>query len=205
MIDLFIKGGPVMYPLLLCSIAALAVAIEKFYQLRIAPADSEKLMRGVKLALYQGRAVDALATAKNARGPVAGIVRAAVARYGQDPSEIRAAIERAGRNEISLMERRMAVLDAIITIAPLLGFLGTVTGIIKSFGIFAVAAGAAEPSALSAGIAEALITTAAGLSIAIPSMIAYSYLNSLVERHITDMENRAEELIALAARREEGE
>lgn len=194
-----------MYPLLLCSIAALAVAIEKFYQLRIAPADSEKLMRGVKLALYQGRAVDALSAAKNARGPVAGIVRAAVARYGQDPSEIRAAIERAGRNEIFLMQRRMAVLDVVITIAPLLGLLGTVTGIIKSFGIFAMTAGMTEPSRLSSGIAEALITTAAGLIIAIPSAALYSYFNSLIDRHITDMENRAEELLALAAKQGEGE
>lgn len=106
-------------------------------------------------------------------------------------------MEEIGRLEIYKMERRMNVLDVIIGIAPLLGLLGTVTGIIKSFNILAALEGISQPSALSAGIAEALITTAAGLIIAIPTMAVYSFLNGIIDRNIAEMNKRSNELVEL--------
>lgn len=96
------------------------------------------------------------------------------------------------------LEKNMQILELIITIAPLLGLLGTVTGIISSFNVLGSLAGVSDPAALSLGIAEALITTAAGLIVAIPTQAMYTYLNGLVERHIAVMSRKSLDIVALA-------
>ena len=106
-------------------------------------------------------------------------------------------MEMVGKEEIFKMERRLNALDTIVTIAPLLGILGTVTGIINSFNVLAGLEGVVNHQLLSVGIAEALLTTATGLIIAIPSSAVYSYVNTLIDRNMADMSKRSSELLGL--------
>lgn len=197
MIELIVSGGPVMIPLLFCSVVAVAVGLERIWFLWRTKVDTEDLMEDIQLSLGQGKVLEAMQLAKKARGPVAAVLSGGIAYYDRDKDEIKNHMEEIGKLEIYKMEKRMNVLDVIIGIAPLLGLLGTVTGIIKSFNVLAALEGISQPSALSAGIAEALITTAAGLIIAIPTMAVYSYLNSIIDRNITEMNKRSSELVEL--------
>ena len=192
-------GGPVMYPIILCSVVGLAVSIQKIVQLVLMPTGSDQLMRSVKVNMSQGRPVEAMQAAKAAKGPVAGLARAAVSNYGRPYSEIKDAIEMAGREEVHAMERKMNVLDGIVTLAPLLGLLGTVTGLIKNFQVLSAFAGLTTPAQLSGGIAEAMITTAAGLIVAAPLMLIYSWLSVVIDDKVAEMDRRAAELLAIAA------
>lgn len=192
-------GGPVMYPIILCSVVGLAVSIQKIIQLVLMPTGSDQLMRSVKVNMSQGRPVEAMQAAKAAKGPVAGLVRAAVSNYGRPYSEIKDAIEMAGREEVHAMERKMNVLDGIVTLAPLLGLLGTVVGLIKNFQVLSAFAGLTTPAQLSGGIAEAMITTAAGLIVAAPLMLVYSWLSVVIDDKVAEMDRRAAELLAIAA------
>jgi len=192
-------GGPVMYPIILCSVVGLAVSIQKIIQLVLMPTGSDQLMRSVKVNMSQGRPVEAMQAAKAAKGPVAGLARAAVSNYGRPYNEIKDAIEMAGREEVHAMERKMNVLDGIVTLAPLLGLLGTVTGLIKNFQVLSAFAGLTTPAQLSGGIAEAMITTAAGLIVAAPLMLVYSWLSVVIDDKVAEMDRRAAELLAIAA------
>ncbi len=197
MIELIVSGGPVMIPLLFCSVLAVAVGLERLWFLLRTKIDTEDLMEDIQLSLGQGKVLEAMQLTKKARGPVAAVLSGGIAYYDRDKEDIKNHMEEIGRLEIYKMERRMNVLDVIIGIAPLLGLLGTVTGIIKSFNILAALEGISQPSALSAGIAEALITTAAGLIIAIPTMAVYSFLNGIIDRNIAEMNKRSNELVEL--------
>ena len=192
-------GGPVMYPIILCSVVGLAVSIQKIIQLLLSPTGSDQLMRSVKINMSQGRPVEAMQAAKAAKGPVAGLARAAVSNYDRPYSEIKDAIEMAGREEVHAMERKMNVLDGIVTLAPLLGLLGTVTGLIKNFQVLSAFAGLTTPAQLSGGIAEAMITTAAGLIVAAPLMLVYSWLSVVIDDKVAEMDRRAAELLAITA------
>ena len=192
-------GGPVMYPIILCSVVGLAVSIQKIIQLLLSPTGSDQLMRSVKINMSQGRPVEAMQAAKAAKGPVAGLARAAVSNYGRPYSEIKDAIEMAGREEVHAMERKMNVLDGIVTLAPLLGLLGTVTGLIKNFQVLSAFAGLTTPAQLSGGIAEAMITSAPGLIVAAPLMLVYSWLSVVIDDKVAEMDRRAAELLAITA------
>ncbi len=195
MLELILRGGPLMIPLLLCSVITLAVSLERLWYLWRCRIDSEDLMDDVKLALQAGKVLEAMQVAKKSRGPVAAVVAAGIAYYDREAQEIRRHMDEIGRLEVFKLERRLPILDVVVAVSPLLGLLGTVVGIIKSFNIMAALQGVNQPSALSVGIAEALITTAAGLVIAIPAMLVYSYLSSVVDRLVTDMNKRASELL----------
>ena len=192
-------GGPVMYPIIVCSVVGMAVSIQKIIQLVLMPTGSDQLMRSVKVNMSQGRPVEAMQAAKAAKGPVAGLARAAVSNYGRPYNEIKDAIEMAGREEVHAMERKMNVLDGIVTLAPLLGLLGTVTGLIKNFQVLSAFAGLTTPAQLSGGIAEAMITTAAGLIVAAPLMLVYSWLSVIIDDKVAEMDRRAAELLAITA------
>jgi len=197
MLDLIIRGGPVMIPLLLCSVLMVAVSLERLVYLLRCRVDTEDLMDDIKLALQQGKILEAIQIAKKTRGPVAAVLAAGIAHYDKDKQFIRERLEEAASEEVYRMERRLGLLDAIITAAPLLGLLGTVTGIINSFQVITAIGGLDDTLALSAGIAEALITTAAGLVIAIPGTLIYSYLSGLIDRLVVDINKRASELLAI--------
>lgn len=188
-------GGPVMIPLLLCSIFALAIGIERLWFLVRSRIDTDDLLEDIKLSLGQGKVLEAMQIAKKSRGPVATVIAAGIAFYDHEREEIKEHMLAVGREEIYKMERRMDALDTVVMISPLLGILGTVTGIINSFNVMAALEGVAQASALSSGIAEALITTAAGLIIAIPTMALSSYLNGIINKQIADLNRKSMEML----------
>lgn len=195
MLKVFELGGPVMIPLLLCSIFSVAIGIERLWYLLRCRIDTDDLLEDIKLSLGQGKVLEAMQTAKKARGPVAAVLATGIAHYDKDREEIKELMQVVGQEEIYKMERRMGGLDVIVTMAPLLGILGTVTGIIKSLNVLAALEGVQQASAISAGIAEALITTAAGLIIAIPTMALTAYLNGIINAQVTDLNKKGTELL----------
>lgn len=202
MLDVLFKGGPVMIPLLFSSILALAIALERFWYLSKTRVDSEELINEVRLSLEEGKPLEAIHQLKRQRGPVARILAAGLAFSDRNREDLRSRLTQVGQDEVFKMERRLSVLDTVVTVAPLLGLLGTVTGIIASFQVLGTMDGLGDPQELSQGIAEALITTAAGLIIAIPSMAAYNWISSMIDRRVLDMNRRAEELLDLLAAEE---
>ncbi|MFH1243867.1 MAG: MotA/TolQ/ExbB proton channel family protein [Pseudomonadota bacterium] len=178
MMNVFIRGGPVMYPLLACSIIALTVIIERLlFWIREDMRRNQPLVDHI-LELCQRGDWDAV------RERVAGskdyVTRILVSGILHKEFSMAKAMESAAAEEIKRMRRFMGVLDTMITVAPLLGIFGTVLGIISSFDLLG-ASGIEHPEAVTAGIAQALITTAAGLGIAILSVFPYNYFNTRVE------------------------
>ncbi len=203
MLEILVSGGPVMIPLFLCSVIAVAVSLERVWYLVRSRVDTDDLMEDIKLSLGQGKVLEAMQLAKKSKGPVAALLSAGISYYDHDKEDIKERLEEVGKEEIYKMEKRMSLLDTIVTISPLLGLLGTVTGIINSFNVLGALEGIDQPAALSIGIAEALITTATGLIIAIPTMALYSYLSSLIDRNIAEMSKRSTELINVLGSRGE--
>jgi biopolymer transport protein ExbB len=191
MIDLFIKGGPVMYPLLACSILALTVIIERasFWfreDLRRNQALVDRVLELCRLGNWEE-------VRKQVKGSRDYVVRILVNGILHREFSMGKAMETAAADEIQRMRRFLVILDTMITIAPLLGIFGTVTGIITSFELLG-ASGIQNPQAVTAGIAQALITTAAGLAIAIPSVFAYNHYNARVEKAAVTIEKYATSL-----------
>lgn len=194
MLDIIVLGGPLMIPIVLCSVVALAVTLERWWYLHRCSIDTDDLMDDIKLAVQAGKYLEAMQIAKRSRGPVAAVVAAGIAYYDRDQEELRNHMDEVGQFEVVKLERRIPVLELIVAVAPMLGLLGTVTGLIDSFNVLAALQGLGEPTALSAGVAEALITTAAGLFVAIPTMIANSFLSNRIDRLVADMNKRESEL-----------
>lgn len=191
MLDMFIKGGPVMYPLLVCSIIALTVVIERiFFWVGMDMRRNKQLVDEVLELCRQGDWESVRVKTKGSRDY---IIRILISGILHREFSMTKAMESAASEEIKRMRRYLSVLDTMITVAPLLGILGTVTGIIISFEALGWA-GIENPQAVTAGIAQALITTAFGLIIAIPSVIPFNYFNSRVENAVLDIEKYATSL-----------
>jgi biopolymer transport protein ExbB len=191
MIDLFFRGGPVMYPLLACSILVLSVIIERLlFWVSVDVNRNMKLIEDVLELCRQGdwEAVRTLVT-----GSKDFIIRVLVSGILHREFSMTKAMEATAAEEIRNMRRYMGVLDTMITVAPLLGIFGTVIGIINSFEALSTV-GIGQPQAVTAGIAQALITTAAGLGIAILSVFPYNYFNSRVEKAVLNIEKYATSL-----------
>ncbi|HOB90644.1 MAG: MotA/TolQ/ExbB proton channel family protein [Bacillota bacterium] len=198
MLDAFLKGGVIMYPILLCSIVALAVVIERMIVLLRRNADADELLEDVRYAVDAGRIIEALQIAKRSRSPLSNMIVAALTSMGKPRTEVEEMVRTAGEQELRRLEKNLPILELVVTIAPMLGLLGTVVGIIKSFNVLGATAGLTDPAVLSIGIAEALITTAAGLIVAIPTQAMYTYLNGLIERHVSVMNRKSLEIVSLA-------
>ncbi|MDH3866560.1 MAG: MotA/TolQ/ExbB proton channel family protein [Desulfobulbaceae bacterium] len=191
MIDLFFHGGPVMYPLLACSILVLTVVIERlFFWASVDFTRNRQLIEDVLELCRQG---DWEAVRARVSGSKDFIVRVLVSGILHRDFSMTKAMEATAAEEIRNMRRYMGVLDTMITVAPLLGIFGTVIGIIGSFEALGTA-GIDQPQAVTAGIAQALITTAAGLGIAILSVFPYNYFNSKVEKAVLNIEKYATSL-----------
>lgn len=204
--DLFQRGGPVMYPILFCSVVALAVVIDRIYHLRRARVDTEKFMETISEALRKNRIVEAMDLCEGTPGPIAHILRAGLLKHDRPPQEVRDGIEDAALHEIPRLERYLNVLATVANVSPLLGLLGTVTGMVSAFQVIEEKAshfGPVNPGDLAAGIWEALLTTVFGLCVAIPSLVAYNWLTSWVKRFVLDMERSATELLNLLSQRRE--
>jgi len=191
MIDLFIKGGPIMYPLLACSIVALTVIIERtiFWVVE----DHQRDATLVNDVLSLAETGDWERIRRRVGESRDFVIRILVAGILHRDFSMSKAMETAASDELDRMRRCLPVLDTIITVSPLLGIFGTVIGIILSFEILG-SAGIQEPQAVTAGIAQALITTASGLGIAILSLFPFNYFNSRVEKAAITIEKYATSL-----------
>src|SRR5690606_24758407 len=185
----FADGGIWMYPLVLCSLLALGVIIAKAYTLWAAHRGSRKIIERVAELGQQGRIDEAIELAVNTPGPVAAILLSGLRRIrdSRGIEDIRRAIKTTGTIELGFLERGLVVLATVANVAPLLGFLGTVAGMISAFGAIAEA-GQVEASLVAGGIKVALITTAAGLIIAIPVNLSYNFFVTRIDKLIEAME-----------------
>jgi len=191
MINLFIKGGPIMYPLLICSIIALTVIIERtIFWIGEDHRRDQALVNEVLSLAERGNWETVRARIGNSKD---FIIRILVAGILHREFSIAKAMETAASDELDRMRQYLPILDTIITVSPLLGIFGTVIGIILSFEMLG-SAGIEEPQAVTAGIAQALITTASGLGIAILSLFPFNYFNSRVEKAATTIEKYATSL-----------
>lgn len=189
LIQLFHDGGGMMYPLLLCSLLGLGVIIAKSYILWVARRDTNKVLADVDEMAKAGRLDEALVYLEKTPGPVAAVLLAGLNRIRdrRDGRDVEQAMSTTGKIELGFLERGMVVLATVATVAPLMGFLGTVWGMISAFAAIELA-GQVEATLVAAGIKIALITTATGLIIAIPINIAYNYFVTRIDQLILDME-----------------
>ncbi len=203
LMELFRDGGIMMYFLVLASLLALGVMIAKGYILWVAHRDSKQLLGQISDAAQRGADIDAtIELADETQGPVAAIVSAGLRRLRERrPSgkDIEKAIATTGSIELGFLERGLVVLATVANVAPMMGFLGTVAGMIVAFGAVAEA-GQIEASLVAGGIKVALITTATGLTIAIPVNIAYNFFVSRIDLLIIDMERGAEAVLDIVPR-----
>ena len=191
------KGGVLMIPIILCSVLALAIIIERFYSLHRAQIDTQAFMARIREVLKRNKIMEAIQVCEDTPGPIAQILKAGILKYDKGKEEIKDAIDDAGRHEVPRLEKYFNVLSTIIAVAPLLGFLGTVSGMIRAFMSIQEKGGAVNPGDLASGIWAALLTTAAGLSVAIPILVVYNYLVSRVDGFVLDMEKSSTDLVEI--------
>jgi biopolymer transport protein ExbB len=183
-----------MHALLVCSIVGLAIIIVKYFTLTISGIQSKKLLSQINELLKQRKFDEATDLCESSKGPVAAILSSGLRKIHQGSDRVVRAIEHTGAMELSFLERGLVALATIATIAPLMGFLGTVAGMIQAFGAIE-AYGEVEATLVAGGIKVALITTATGLIIAIPISAAHSYFVTKVDRIIMDMEETSENMV----------
>jgi biopolymer transport protein ExbB len=188
LVTYFRQGGPMMWPLLFFSLIALIAIIERFIVFARAKINVNEFLTKIRKALLVNRNVkEAIKVCEQYQGPVASVMKAGLLRYGHTRDDIEKTIENAALYELDRLEKRLGVLATTANVAPMLGFLGTVTGMIKSFATLA-SSGLTNPGAVAAGISEALLTTAAGLMIAIPAQLAYNWYTTKINRFVRDIE-----------------
>jgi len=196
--DVLIEGGPIMIPLLICSVFALAIVISKLIFFAKISTDTHKLKQDVFNLLKHNKVRDAVQLCEANASPVARILKGGILKLGCPKEEIKEAMEDVSLFEIPLLEKRFTALATIAHVAPLLGLLGTVTGMTSSFHTIQARAASMNPVTpgdLAGGIGEALLTTVVGLVVAIPTYVAYNYLVSRVNNFVREMEHAATELL----------
>jgi|APSaa5957512622_1039677.scaffolds.fasta_scaffold33031_2 biopolymer transport protein ExbB len=188
--DLIIRGGPIMIALLICSAVSLAIIIERLIFLRYGRIVRLEMLMEIEIAIKKNDFALALDWSKKANSPMLKIAEVALINADKSKDDLRSAIEEAGRMEAAVLEKFLTILQTIAVISPLLGLLGTVTGMIDVFKTI-VTEGTGNAAVLAGGISEALLTTAGGLSIAIPTIVFYNLFNKKVENLIVEMEHHS--------------
>ena len=207
--ELMQKGGPIMWPILLCSVISFAIAIERLIRLRAEQINTKSFMEQISKSLKRNKVMESLELCDRTGGPIANILKAGILKHDRPRNEIREAIEDASIHEVPRLERNLPVLATIAQIAPLLGLLGTVTGLVTAFQVIETKAttfNPVNPGDLAGGIWQALLATTFGLCVAIPTYVAYNYFVSRVDGFVLDMERSATDLLnILGEKREEHE
>lgn len=191
-------GGPLMIPILLCSVFALGIVIEKLIHFSKVRINTSQFKADIFGLLKDNKIKEAVQLCDANPSPVAKILRAGVLKFGAPREEIKESMEDASLFEIPKLESRLGILATVAHISPLLGFLGTVTGMMSCFFTIQVRAAALNPLTpgdLAGGVGEALVTTMAGLMVAIPSFVAYNYCVSRINQFTLEMERVAIELV----------
>jgi biopolymer transport protein ExbB len=199
MYELFLKGGILMYPIGLCSIVALGIFLERIYVLRRKRVIPRDFLIEVEDLVLRTKLPEAITLCKRDNSTIAHVIRVGIENYGKRREVIKERIEEVGRREVASLESYINVIGTIAGISPLLGLLGTVSGMIKAFNIISLQ-GIADPASLAGGISEALITTAAGLVVAIPAYVIYRYLMNKADALILEMEENSIRMVDLLKR-----
>lgn len=198
MYEFLVKGGPLIVPIALASVVALGVFLERIYSLarnRVLP---DAFIARIEGLVREARISDALLLCQEHDNPMARVMAAALRHPKRSRERVKEAVEEVGKFEGAQLERYVEVVGTMASITPLLGLLGTVFGMIKVFQKVE-SAGLGDPTVFASGIWEALITTAVGLSVAIPAFIFYKYLLARVDRLVLEMEERSLQIIDLVA------
>ncbi len=195
LLDLYLKGGFIMHLISVLFVVMIYVAIEKLLVLRRAKANVKEFIFNIKALIKSGNIADILEYCNSHNTPISRIFKQGLLKQSFGAEKVREAIEMAGRTEIFTLEKRLNMLATIAGVAPLLGFLGTVTGMINAFMTIQALGGVVSPSDLAGGIWEALLTTAYGLIVGIPAYGLYNYFVSKINRLIHEIEVGATEFI----------
>lgn len=195
------KGGWLMVAIFICSLVAVAIIVERWITLHKAKINAHSFFMEIKGLILKGDITEAIERCRKTPGPVTSILRAGIERYDQTKEEIKEAVESSGKMEVHNLERYLGVLATIAAVAPLLGFLGTVTGMIKAFMRIEALGGNVNASVLAGGIWEALVTTASGLTVGIPVLIFYNYFQGKVDRFVYEMEESSSKLLEALSKR----
>ena len=202
MLDLILKGGLFMYPILFCSMVAFAIFLERMWVLRRKHIIPDEFILNVEELLKQQKISEAISLCQNDMSSISKIFLAGLKNIEKGMWPVKEAIEERGSREATILEKNAGILSTIANLTPLLGLLGTVSGMIKTFNAISVQ-GIGNPAPLAGGIAEALITTAAGLSIAIPTLVCYRFLKDKADSLIFEMEENSIRVVELMENIEE--
>lgn len=194
LVDYVSQGGFMMVPLLLCSLLGLIFIIERAIVYYRIEGSTAEIFSEIRQSLLSGNLRRSIEVCENYENPVATTLKSGLLRFGKSHEEIEKAMESVALHEVSKLEKGLWILATVANIAPLFGFLGTVTGMISSFSALAEV-GLGNPQAVASGISEALITTATGLTIALPVQTAYNYFNNRVSSFALDMETSSSMLL----------
>jgi biopolymer transport protein ExbB len=202
MIDYIQKGGLLMWPILVCSVIAIAVFAERLFYFHRATIHVGEFLQGLANLVQRRNFAEALHESAGTPGPVARVIHAAIIRHDAPRAELREIVQEAGQLEVPKLERFLGVLATLAYVAPLLGLLGTVAGMIDAFGTLSSNGGYATVTELSNGVYKSLLSTAAGLVVATPTFVAYSYLSSRVNTLMHEMERAGIEVVHMLTDRD---
>ncbi len=197
MIDFIVQGGAVLWVIMLLSVAACAIIVERLLYLRRISVDEDKLFARIKASLLEGHYNEALAICDQNLSPFSNLLRVGIENRHQPEHLQREMLKDSAAMEAPILEKGLSALGTISHIAPLLGLLGTVTGTMKAFGVLGRFGAVSDPAALASGVSEALITTVGGIVVAVPVVIFYNIFVTRVNVILTKLENQVNILVTL--------
>jgi biopolymer transport protein ExbB len=197
MFDMIVKGGVVLWIIMALSVVGAAIIIERLLYFKRISVDEEKLFARIKASVVKGHYEEALSICDNNLSPLSALIKVGIEHRSYPETVQKEVLKDASSQEIPQLERNVSALGTIAHIAPLLGLLGTVTGTMKAFGVLGRFGAVADPSILAKGVSEALITTAAGIIVAVPAVIFYNLLVNKVNLILIKMENQVNTLILM--------
>lgn len=195
--DLALKGGWIMIPIGLLLFIAVAILIERALVIKKAGKEDPTFMNRIKDYIYEGKIDSAINLCRMTNTPISRMIEKGISRLGRPMNDILVAVENVGNIEVAKLERGFPWIATTAAVAPMLGFLGTVTGMVQAFFDMANAGANVDITLLSSGIYEALVTTVAGLIVGIIALLAYNYLVAQVNRAVNKMETRSMEFMDL--------
>lgn len=195
--DLTLKGGWIMIPLALLAIVSIYIFFERTFAITGASREDKDFMQKIKTFIHQGKIEEARALCHQTNSPSSRMIEKGISRIGRPMNDVLVAVENVGNIEVSKLEKGFSWLATTAAGAPMLGFLGTVTGMVQAFMALAGAGSSANVTVLSQGIYEALVTTVAGLIVGIIAMFAYNFLSSRVKKVMNKLERNTMEFMDL--------
>lgn len=195
-------GGVFVYPLLLCAVASIWIFVQRFFHFWRAGIDVHEFTDGVRNLVRQNRIAESVQLCADTPGPVAAILHSALLCYGQPRSQVLEALDRTAQIEINRLDHNLSVLASLARVAPLIGLLGTIAGVMNLFYVVQIQSPYVQQASVAQGLWQALFTSALGLLVAIPDHFAYDYLTSRERHFVEDMSIAASEITELLGEKE---